>query len=516
MILTTPLGIASGNTTYAANNHGVVVSSSTNAMTVIAPDASLYKTLTSGGTGADPTWTQQPTAPQQMFNLGFTTSIASSAITVSLKQADGSTAPATGAGAVRLGFRSSTITSGAHTERAITSALTFTISSTTTLGVVASTNTNIYWYLIDSDGAGTMKLGASTLAYDQSALQTAVAEKASVTCTSASPCVVTESAHNRLNGDAITLTGTPPTGFSTGTIYYLVNKAANTYQLSATPGGTAINSSSTGTTVVVHTADGRLVSDAIYVAMPIRYIGKSIVSLATPGTWTAPSEADPPSDVVRTDRPTPTRQILTASSGTYTKPSGCIAINVTVVGGGGGGGGVASTAAQSAAAGGGGGGGCSIKLYTTPAATYAYTVGQTANGGTAGANNGTAGNNSTFAGQTANGGGAGPGSAATATFPSVPAGVGGAGGTASGGDVNLTGGGGTSGIVLTQLAAIGGGGGASVGQYGGAGGRSPQPNGPGVIGGTGGGGSGGVDVNGGGTQAGGNGTAGVVIVEEFY
>lgn len=50
-------GTASGNTTYTASNHGVVVSSSTNAMTVIGADSSTTKVLTSGGSSADPSWT---------------------------------------------------------------------------------------------------------------------------------------------------------------------------------------------------------------------------------------------------------------------------------------------------------------------------------------------------------------------------------------------------------------------------------------------------------------------------
>ncbi len=54
-------GTASGNTTYTANNHGVVISGSGNTMTVIAPDASTSKVLTSGGSSADPTW-QTPAA----------------------------------------------------------------------------------------------------------------------------------------------------------------------------------------------------------------------------------------------------------------------------------------------------------------------------------------------------------------------------------------------------------------------------------------------------------------------
>lgn len=49
-------GTASGNTTYTAGNHGVVISGAGNAMTVIAPDASATKVLKSGGSSADPAW----------------------------------------------------------------------------------------------------------------------------------------------------------------------------------------------------------------------------------------------------------------------------------------------------------------------------------------------------------------------------------------------------------------------------------------------------------------------------
>lgn len=49
-------GTASGNTTYTANNHGVVVSGSANTMTVVAPNASTAFPLVSGGASADPAW----------------------------------------------------------------------------------------------------------------------------------------------------------------------------------------------------------------------------------------------------------------------------------------------------------------------------------------------------------------------------------------------------------------------------------------------------------------------------
>ncbi len=49
-------GTASGNTTYTANQYGVVVSGVANAMSVIAPDASTTKVLKSGGASANPSW----------------------------------------------------------------------------------------------------------------------------------------------------------------------------------------------------------------------------------------------------------------------------------------------------------------------------------------------------------------------------------------------------------------------------------------------------------------------------
>lgn len=68
-------GTASGNTTYTPNNHGVVVSGSGNAMTVIAPDASTTKVLTSGGSSADPTWAAVPYGNQAVTSQTTTYAI---------------------------------------------------------------------------------------------------------------------------------------------------------------------------------------------------------------------------------------------------------------------------------------------------------------------------------------------------------------------------------------------------------------------------------------------------------
>jgi hypothetical protein len=72
----------------------------------------------------------------------------------------------------------------------------------------------------------------------------------SFTATNASPCVFTVPGSAYANGVPVELSGTPPTGFTAGTVYYVVSSSGSTFQLSATSGGGAINSSSTGSGTV--------------------------------------------------------------------------------------------------------------------------------------------------------------------------------------------------------------------------------------------------------------------------
>lgn len=80
-----------------------------------------------------------------------------------------------------------------------------------------------------------------------------VAPSATITVTIASPGVVTWTGHEFQNGDKIvfTTTGALPTGITAGVPYYVVNRATNTFQISLTRGGTAINTS--GSQSGVHT-----------------------------------------------------------------------------------------------------------------------------------------------------------------------------------------------------------------------------------------------------------------------
>lgn len=76
----------------------------------------------------------------------------------------------------------------------------------------------------------------------------------SVTITIASPGVVTWNAHGLADGDPVrlTTTGALPTGLTAGTTYYVLNSATNTFQVAATAGGSAINTS--GSQSGTHTA----------------------------------------------------------------------------------------------------------------------------------------------------------------------------------------------------------------------------------------------------------------------
>lgn len=59
----------------------------------------------------------------------------------------------------------------------------------------------------------------------------------------------TASAHIFYANQPIWLGGTPPTGFSASTNYYVGNRTSTTFTLSATPSGTPITASDNGTTV---------------------------------------------------------------------------------------------------------------------------------------------------------------------------------------------------------------------------------------------------------------------------
>ncbi len=83
------------------------------------------------------------------------------------------------------------------------------------------------------------------------------APQSTVTISNASPAVVTWTGHGFVAGQPVVFstTGSLPTGLTAGTVYYVISAGltANEFQVSATAGGAAIDTSSAGSGT--HTAD---------------------------------------------------------------------------------------------------------------------------------------------------------------------------------------------------------------------------------------------------------------------
>jgi hypothetical protein len=211
------------------------------------------------------------------------------------------------------------------------------------------------------------------------------------------------------------------------------------------------------------------------------------------------------------------------SSGTYTPHAGMVNCLIECVGGGGGGGGVNGAAANSAASGGGGAGSYSWKLATAAdiGASKAVTIGALGAGGTAGANNGSAGGDTSVGSLCIGKGGSG-GVAANPTgnvFNGAPGagGVAGTGDTARAGEPGGMGMGGQNAITAWPTGGAGGstlfgGGAASRSQIVAA---SDSYAGNAAPANTGGGGGGALAFNSATTKAGGDGSAGYVRITEF-
>lgn len=208
-------------------------------------------------------------------------------------------------------------------------------------------------------------------------------------------------------------------------------------------------------------------------------------------------------------------QVLTSgSAATYTVPAGVYRIRVRLVGGGGGGGGADGGSSQSGAGSGGSSGAYAEKIYAVvPAQTFQYSVGALGAGGTAGNNSGSAGGATTFdelGSVVTAGGGTGGGSMAANTTQAKAASV--SVPVATGGDLNIVGRRAMRGLRASGASAWGGTEGAS-GWFGDGGDAGLDAAGGAASGyGAGGGGAMSSTTT---DRAGGDGTAGLIIVDEF-
>lgn len=114
--------------------------------------------------------------PNELTNIGIDTSVASNNLTVTLTQADGSTAP-TGGSPCTIAFRSSTVTSGGFATVDRTSTLSITIPVGGTLGHRNATDEYIYVYAVDNSGV--IDLAISSIIYDEGSLHDTTSVSAS-------------------------------------------------------------------------------------------------------------------------------------------------------------------------------------------------------------------------------------------------------------------------------------------------------------------------------------------------
>lgn len=113
----------------------------------------------SGVKWADPATGAGANEPGLVENVGFSNSVAASALTINLKQADGSTDPTVG-NPVRIAFRNATEATGDYTIVSVTAALTVIIDSGATIGHTSGVDDPIYVYALNN--AGTVELAVST------------------------------------------------------------------------------------------------------------------------------------------------------------------------------------------------------------------------------------------------------------------------------------------------------------------------------------------------------------------
>lgn len=142
--------------------------------TLPSADGSATQALLTDGAGVL-SFGNQASSSKLLHNVGLTTSVGGSALTITFKQADGSTDCSATAPAI-VGFRSATATNGGYTLVSVTGALSLQIGSGSTLGHASGVDHYIYVYVLNN--AGTPELAASTTLYEDGSVVTTVEEGA--------------------------------------------------------------------------------------------------------------------------------------------------------------------------------------------------------------------------------------------------------------------------------------------------------------------------------------------------
>jgi hypothetical protein len=166
MTWVTPLSnpmTSTGDTIYSSDNSGTVarlgIGSSYQQLSVIS---------------GLPAWVTDSQS-YQLWNVGLSVSVGSNAMTVALKQSDGSTNCSSSAPCI-FGFRSATATAGGYSQRAVTGSLSVVVSSGSTLGHASGVATYDYVYAIDNAGTVELAVSRSPFACDEGSVVSTTAE----------------------------------------------------------------------------------------------------------------------------------------------------------------------------------------------------------------------------------------------------------------------------------------------------------------------------------------------------
>ncbi len=116
----------------------------------------------------------QFTSTADAQNLGLAITVGSNAMTIALKQADGSSDPGAGASSVKISFRNATAATGSYSVVQATAATSVVVSSGSTLGNASGVESFLYVYAINN--AGAIELAISSTLYDEGTVQTSTAE----------------------------------------------------------------------------------------------------------------------------------------------------------------------------------------------------------------------------------------------------------------------------------------------------------------------------------------------------
>jgi hypothetical protein len=115
-----------------------------------------------------------PTSSFDVQNVGVAASVSASALTIALKQSDGTDCGA-GTDACKISFRNATAATGQYTQVSVTGALSTVISSGSTAGATSANANWVYLYAINN--AGTVELAwAGSKIYDDGSIVTTTAE----------------------------------------------------------------------------------------------------------------------------------------------------------------------------------------------------------------------------------------------------------------------------------------------------------------------------------------------------